>query len=235
MTLSDYFSEQNGFIEFTREQASRFAKDVAGDYNPIHNPDSKRFCVPGDLLFACSVRHHGLSRHMKFRFSGMVDSGIALDFRQTDANEFPVVSDKGKEYLNISREGELTRDAELINTLTREYVAFSGYTFPHVLVPLMGEKQVMINPARPLIIYESMEIHLDSLNFSGLSLERGECELNVNGKRGDALLRFRFVDDAGNNIGTGLKTMVLSGLRPYDEEAMDALVETFNAAKIEAA
>lgn len=235
MTLSDYFTEQNGFIEFTREQASRFAKDIAGDYNPIHNPDSKRFCVPGDLLFACSIRQHGLSQHMKFRFSGMVDSGIALDFRATEQDEFPVLSSKGKEYLNISRAGELTRDQQRIDQLTREYVAFSGYTFPHLLVPLMGEKAVMINPARPLIIYESMEIHLDSLDFDTLSLEEGQCELNVNGKRGDALLRFRFVDHTGRSIGTGLKTMVLSGLRPYDEEAMTELVETFHAAKIEAA
>ncbi|MDO6462427.1 DUF3581 family protein [Granulosicoccaceae sp. 1_MG-2023] len=235
MKLSDYFSEQNGFIVFTREQASRFAKDIAGDYNPIHNPDSKRFCVPGDLLFACSVRKHGLSEHMQLRFSGMVDSGIALDFRPTDAAEFPVVSDKGKEYLNITRSGSVTHDAERITALTREYVAFSGYTFPHVLVPLMAKKAVMINPARPLIIYESMEIHLDTLDFDGISLEKCDCELNVNGKRGDALLRFRFMDKQGTPIGTGLKTMVLSGLRPYDESAMDDLVETFHAAKIEAA
>ena len=52
MQLNQYFSETDNSFEFTRQQASDFAKKVAGDFNPIHDVISKRFCVPGDLLFA---------------------------------------------------------------------------------------------------------------------------------------------------------------------------------------
>ena len=78
MKLRDYYSENDGFIQFSREQASRFAKNVAGDFNPIHDPDSKRFCVPGDLLFACSLANFGLSEKMHVRFSGMVGAGSLI-------------------------------------------------------------------------------------------------------------------------------------------------------------
>ena len=52
MFLTPYFSTEDNQFQFTREQASHFAKKVAADFNPIHDEDNKRFCVPGDLLFA---------------------------------------------------------------------------------------------------------------------------------------------------------------------------------------
>lgn len=50
MFLTPYFSTEDNQFQFTREQASHFAKKVAADFNPIHDEDNKRFCVPGDLL-----------------------------------------------------------------------------------------------------------------------------------------------------------------------------------------
>ncbi len=52
MFLDPYHCEEDGFVRVGAEQASQFAKGVADDFNPIHDPDSRRFCVPGDLLFA---------------------------------------------------------------------------------------------------------------------------------------------------------------------------------------
>ena len=52
MFLAPYFSEQNQAISVSAQQASDFAKKIAQDFNPIHNVGAKRFCVPGDLLFA---------------------------------------------------------------------------------------------------------------------------------------------------------------------------------------
>ena len=51
---------------------------MAGDFNHIHDEDSKRFCVPGDLLFAVLLSKEGISQKMRFEFSGMVGDGIAL-------------------------------------------------------------------------------------------------------------------------------------------------------------
>ena len=66
MFLNDYFTESNDDIVISAQQASRFAKEVAGDFNPIHNLDAKRFCVPGDLLFSLVLAKYGLSQHMEF-------------------------------------------------------------------------------------------------------------------------------------------------------------------------
>ena len=52
MIIDQYFSEPNGRICFTREQGSNFAKQMANDFNPLHDADGTRFCIPGDLLFA---------------------------------------------------------------------------------------------------------------------------------------------------------------------------------------
>ena len=45
---------------FSQTQASEFAKGIAGDFNPIHDVGGKRFCVPGDLLFASLLNRYGV-------------------------------------------------------------------------------------------------------------------------------------------------------------------------------
>ena len=52
MLLEKYVQGNGEYFSFTRKQASDFAKQVASDFNPIHDEDAKRFCVPGDLLFS---------------------------------------------------------------------------------------------------------------------------------------------------------------------------------------
>ena len=72
--------EESGF-SFTRVQASSFAKQVADDFNPIHDTDAKRFCVPGDLLFSVALAQLGLSQEIRVRFDGMVTEGIPISFK----------------------------------------------------------------------------------------------------------------------------------------------------------
>jgi len=55
MNLEKYYTLSGSRLSFSRQQASEFAKSVAGDFNPIHNVDSLRFCVPGDLLFSVII------------------------------------------------------------------------------------------------------------------------------------------------------------------------------------
>ncbi len=230
MNLEKFYSENKGYIQFTREQASQFAKCVAGDFNPIHDPDSKRFCVPGDLLFACSLKKYGLSENMSFRFSGMVGSEVVLNFLPTDQDTIPINNSAGKEFLRINRSGKHTENLSLIDSLIEQYVKFSGYTFPHLLVPLMVERKMMINPLRPLVIYESMHINLQTLDADSMILQRTGAELAVKGKRGDATLNFSLLAK-GEMIGNGCKTMLLSGLKPYNQDDMNSLVERYLAAK----
>ena len=61
MFLDKYYSEVGTKVQFTRQQGSGFAKEIADDFNPLHDPDAKLFCVPGDLLFAIALAKYGLS------------------------------------------------------------------------------------------------------------------------------------------------------------------------------
>lgn len=219
-------------ISFSRQQASEFAKQIADDFNPLHNAQAKRFCVPGDLLFSLVLDRAGLHQEMSFTFANMVTDGIALTFPSDINASASIVDDKQKEYLNVTVSGDHTKDAETIETLTRAYVEFSGHTFPHILVELMKENGVMINPARPMVMYESMSIHLDHINFQTVELQLSSTTLDINGKRGQACLAFNLVSQ-GKVVGNGKKFMLLSGLRDYCQNDINAIIELYNSSKAE--
>jgi hypothetical protein len=231
MLIDQYYTFENGKISFTREQGSNFAKQVADDFNPIHDVDARRFCIPGDLLFAIILARYGLNRHMEFGFTGMVVDGTELLLPEP-AQELSLNDAAGRQYLTIQRTGENTRDPALIDMLTRSYVQFSGHTFPHLLVPLLAEQNVMINPERPVVMYESMNIDLDRLDIEALALEMDHTELTISGKRGEVELAFNLVDD-GKLAGRGRKRMILSGLREYDKQVMDEVVVSLNQRKLD--
>ena len=230
MNIEKYYHLEDSRLSFTREQASEFAKSLAGDFNPLHNVDAKRFCVPGDLLFAIIIQHYGLSQTMSFSFSGMVTDGVILHLPKVQAREISIYDDNDKKYLDISSSGETSNDPELIDSLISAYVEFSGHSFPHVLVPLMKANNVMVNTDRPLVIYDHMRILLDTLDIDEISLSLAECKFRVYGKRGDIALNFN-LNCNGEKIGKGQKKMVLSGLREYEHSKVDKLVSAYNQLK----
>jgi hypothetical protein len=228
--LDAYSTWLDGRVQFSRQQASRFAKQVADDFNPIHDVDAKRFCVPGDLLFAVLLDHLGLYPRMHFTFSGMVGDGVPLHFNGAETGKLQIVNEAGKEFLRAEFEGEPNRDAAVIEELVLSYVRFSGHNFPHVLKPLMEREQVMINIDRPLVIYESMSLDLRHADIHNAVVEQTGAELEVAGKRGNVRLSFRFLQD-GQPVGTGEKRMVLSGLRPYEAVQMQEMVDRYDQRK----
>ncbi len=230
MPLDRYFTPTDGGFVFTRQQASNFAKGVARDFNPIHDVDAKRFCVPGDLLFAVSLHKLGLSQTMSVKFTDMVNDGVTLQCAEDSNDHFDIQDATGKTYLSVNTQGHRQHNKTSIEQLVQEYVAFSGETFPHVLVPLWKKHGVMVNPNRPLVIYESMSIALETLQFSNIQLELDTATLDVQGRRGNVCLRFLF-KDGGQCIGSGEKRMVLSGLKPYDQAVVDNLIEFYDERK----
>ncbi|QJQ96301.1 MULTISPECIES: DUF3581 family protein [Halomonadaceae] len=226
MFLDDFHTVKDGRICISADQASHFAKRIAGDYNPIHNPEARRFCVPGDLLFSLVLMRFGLSQHMSFRFLSMVGASVPLSLHEHDDGEMSVVDANGKVYLEVERSGDITHEEAVVEAFARRYVAFSGKNFPHYLKPLMEQQGVMFNPQRPLVIYDSMGFSLERLDAEALSLELSDSSFDVAGKRGDALLEFRMTAQ-GKEIGHGSKKLVVSGLREYDAEEMDAIVTEF--------
>lgn len=232
MRLDNYYSQVEGKTLISPQQASDFAKSVAGDFNPLHDADSKRFCVPGDLLFAIILAKYGLSQKMRISFLGMVGKNVPLDFSDTSSGEQRIVDANGKEYLSVKREGSVTTDETLIRDLVCRYVEFSGHTFTDILIPLMSENNVMANPDRPLIIYQSMSIDLNNLDFAKPELELSNASLSVSGRRGDILLEFRLTA-SGEVVGSGEKKMIISGLRELDGDVVQRTVDSYNRLKEE--
>lgn len=223
-------SPASHIVSVTADQGSRFAKDVAQDFNPLHNADSKRFCVPGDLLFALTIARYGLSERMAFKYTGMVGKDTQLVFPDNLNNEYTLCDTSDKAYLTIERQGDTQSEPSLIESFTRAYVAFSGHSFPHVLVPLMKQHNVMINPAKPMVIYDRMTFEFDHLDATELDLKLLNSTLDVNGKRGSVTMEFG-IFNGEQKIGSGQKTMVLSGLREYDQQQVDELVELYEKSK----
>ena len=226
MFLDRFHSIQQGRIHITALQASRFAKEIAGDFNPIHDPDARRFCVPGDLLFAVVVSHFGLSANMTFQFKSLLGDGVALEFREPEEGRIELCDGNGKVYLEVTRSGPTTRDEATIENFTRCYVSASGKNFPHTLQPLMESNGVMFNPDRPMVMYESMSLALDRLDASDPELELHDAQLAANGKRGNVTLEYRLLSDY-NPVGQVAKRLVLGGLRPYCPDAMAGVLEEF--------
>ncbi|TMP47184.1 DUF3581 domain-containing protein [Pseudoalteromonas citrea] len=226
--LSRFYQEQGEHVVITREQGSLFAKQVADDFNPLHDVDAKKFCVPGDLLFSLVLARYGVSENMQFSFVGMVDETSLLSF-PTGGSEFDITSND-KVMMSVKREGEANLCPTLIDSLTKNYVEFSGTAFPHVIIPLMAEQGVMINPARPMVIYESMAIHLDDKSISQVELAADTPEFSYEGKRGKIILRFKLLSN-GQQVGRGEKHMLVSGIREYCQDMVDDLITYYNNRK----
>ena len=226
MNITNYFCKQQDRVSFTRQQASSFAKGVAGDFNPIHDVDNRRFCVPGDLLFSVFLYHYGIHQKMKFEFSGMVVDTTELVFPESISASFSLTGQDDKAYMNIETSGELASHGEFISALSEQYVQFSGQTFPHILVPLMEQEGVMINPARPLVIYKNMEIHLDKLAGENIELKLRNSLMDKNGKKAEVRLEFTILAD-GEEIGHGAKNLLLSGLKDYNQSELDTVVQSY--------
>lgn len=227
MFSEQFYSVQDGRIVISAPQASYFAKEIAGDFNPIHDPDARRFCVPGDLLFTIVVSRFGLSENMTFKFRNLLGAEVPLEFRESDNGEaIQVVDEAGKVYLEVTRKGAVTRDEKVIEEFSRCYVAASGKNFPHTLKPLMESHGVMFNPDRPMVMYESMSLALTQLENPHPDLELNNANLEVAGKRGNVTLEYN-LQSSGKTVGEVAKRLVLGGLREYCPEAMAGIIEEF--------
>lgn len=228
--LKDYYSQSETETVISAAQGNDFAKKVANDFNPIHDTAAKRFCVPGDLLFAIALNQYGLHSNMKFQFRELVkaDSRLHYPVKPNDSPEFQldVINSREKTVLSVNASGDVSQDDNQIEQLIKKYVAFSGHNFPHILVPLMEQHNVMINPARPLVIYENMSLAFESLEFADVEIALESTSLSVDGKRGDTKLNFTITSD-GKKIGSGTKTLVLSGLREYQQSAIDDMCQRY--------
>jgi hypothetical protein len=226
-----YATNDSKKVSVSAEQGSQFAKGVADDFNPIHDIDSKRFCVPGDLLFAIALDRDGLRESISCSFHELIKADTLLRYPAYSSDEpLNVLNDRDKVALSVVCKGQGSEDDVKVEQLIRNYVQFSGQNFPHILVPLMQEHDVMINPARPLVIYESMSLEFSDLSFSELNIRLSNTSLDVQGKRGNAQLSFT-VFDGDKEIGQGVKKLVLSGLRAYEQSAIDQMCDQYMSSK----
>ena len=226
MLVDKYFSQSGESYTFSRQHGSDFAKRIAGDFNPLHDPENKRFCIPGDLLFALTLSRYGVSQNMTFDFQGMVSGDVGVQFSETD-DKVSIINDKDKCFLSVKKSGETTQNSEFIDALIKSYVAFSGKTFPHILVELMQQQGVMVNAEKPMVIYDEMHLSLNQFSEELPEVKLKNSTFEVNGKRG--LVTMFFDIQAGDQvIGTGEKKIIMSGLREYEQAGIDLLVKIYD-------
>lgn len=229
MLLAPFYTTKDQYIHVSAEQASTFAKRQCFDFNPIHDPDNKRFCIPGDLLFSLALHTYGVSESMSFTFTGMVGADMGLVFPETDAEHIVITNEQGKSVLEIERKGKINRDNAFIESLIKNYGQFSGQNFPTLMMPLMKEHGVMFNPSRPLVMYNSMSFEFDNIDFENeMQLKLAYNTMEVEPKRANSFLHFEMFD--GDVVaGKGIKKMVLAGLKPYDHEVITAFADAYSA------
>lgn len=87
----------------------------------------------------------------------------------------------------------------------------------------------MINPKRPMVMYQSMSIDLLRLDLNDISLEFDEEKTTVEteGKRANICLAFKLRCD-NEVIGHGEKHMLVSGLLPFDENAIAGITADYS-------
>jgi len=228
--LAEYYSLSGRELSFNRDQASRFAKRVAGDFNPIHDVDYKRFCVPGDLLFAVILAQFGVAPHTRVSFDGMVNDSTVVTLPDSVDDTCTLLDEKGRHYLSAEYSTSPTLNPKFVARLTEQYVKFSGQTFPDILVGLMRQENAMINPKRPLVIYKEMVLELDELDGDDVALTFESASLSRSDKKGEAQLEFTLTA-GGRPIGSGRKVMLLGGLRDFDQQAMDDVINEYEASR----
>ncbi len=231
--LSAFHSRDQEKRWVSAAQGSRFAKEIAGDYNPLHDQDAPRFCVPGDLLFALTIGQYGLARQLELTFKGMLRADTVLLYPEHPPEPFSIVGDNGREYVTINRQDPFETAPSIQLGLIKAYVACSGQTFPDLLQPLLAQEGVMFNPDRPFVVYDRMVMALDRAPQQAPSLQLARSGLQTDGKRGDAHFEFAISDD-GQTIGHCRKQMVVSGLRPYNHAAMAQAVAEYQQRRAEA-
>ena len=229
MLLESYYTKRDNVISISAEQASRFAKTQCHDFNPIHDPENKRFCVPGDLLFALALNEYGVSESMSFTFTNMVGDNVGVVFPEADGDHIVITNENGRSVLEIKKQGSTSHDPDLIESLIKNYVAFSGQNFPTLLMPLMKKHNVMFNPARPLVMYNSMSFEFDTLSLNNpVNVKLADSYFEVQPKRADNFLHFDIVD-GGQAIGRGIKKLVVAGLKPYEHDSITAFSDAYEA------
>jgi hypothetical protein len=229
MLLESYYTKSDNVIRVSAEQASRFAKTQCHDFNPIHDPENKRFCVPGDLLFSIALNEYGVSESMSFTFTNMIGDNVGVCFPEDKGYHIVITNENGRSVLEINRQGSTSHDPDLIDSLIKNYVVFSGQNFPTLLMPLMKKHNVMFNPARPLVMYNSMSFEFDTLSLDNpVNVKFADSYFEVKPKRADNFLHFD-IADGEKVIGRGIKKLVVAGLKPYDHETITAFSDNYEA------
>lgn len=225
-SFSAFYTLKEQELTVAPEQASRFAKNVAGDFNPIHDADDRRFCVPGDLLFAVILENVGLYEQMSFTFDARM-TAETVGLLNEDSNSGAIIDRRSeKPLVNFSYDSKKIESKQLIHRFIKNYVAFSGQNFPYLLDPVLKSNDAMFNPKSPLVMYQSMDFTLNPQDESEIEVDYSYADFEAQGKRGYVTLNFDFLQK-NINVGQGKKKLLISGLRPYDEAEMQAIIESF--------
>jgi len=75
-----------------------------------------------------------------------------------------------------------------------------------------------------------MKLSFDRFSEVAPEVELQDCHFDVTGKRGMVTMNFDLRAE-GASIGSGEKQIIMSGLRPYQQEDIDHLVDAYNSGR----
>ncbi len=116
----------------------------------------------------------------------------------------------------MSCEGEKSHDQAFIVNAVNNHVKFSGMNFPHIMVPLMEEQQMMIE-LNAFVIYESMEVEFIVELPHPVEIL---VTFDVEGSR----RRLNLIKEDGEVVGKGVKRMVKVAWAIRPSSCLDDLV-----------
>ena len=227
MFVDQYYTCHEENFYFPKHKSSAFAKQIAKDFNPLHDVKNRRFCVPGDLIFSAILSKFGANKEMTFDFKRMINGIEALNVVSSNES-ISVKNIQNEEMISIHRGGEITHDKVFINGFIRSYVEFSGKMFPEVILNAMKKSGVMPSLKRPLIIYVKMSFSLNVFSSNRPQVMLRETVFEKLGRKGVMSLYFD-VWVNGEIIGFGEKKIFIGSVCPCDPSALQVYINSYNA------
>jgi len=135
-------------------------KEVAGDFNPIHDPGCPPLLRARRIYFSLSYFwRFGLSTDMTFHFSRPAGLKTCPANFAKGADGTIQVCDQARQGVSGSRpQRRHNTDKVFIEEFTLGYVAAFGQNFPPHHEALMESNGVMFNPTGQLVMYDSMTV-----------------------------------------------------------------------------
>lgn len=217
----------NDVFRFIPTACSAYARNVAKDFNPIHSHLAKKYCVPGDLIFALITEMHGAHNYMRVDFLNRVGAECKLFF-DTKRIALALLDVDKKLYAELATAGDKSVCPKRLKTVSNVVVSCTSGYFPYKLIDNLREENVMLSIRRSMVMLKSIEVELRNIHSaSSLVAKYQSSGLELSGKRGEVKVYFQLFDDDGISVGFVTKTVLIIGIEKFNDKASKQYLDDY--------